>query len=121
MSIEKKYHKSWRDVIRTAILLRDSCRCFICKNQSTSNHVHHCDNNPSNNLPFNLVCVCPQCHLLLSRNRARIILSDSYVFTPHQTVFNNALLDFLQLADKPQADNVCLDFPRVKILGQRPK
>ena len=95
--VKRIYHKSWRDTIRTAILLRDSCKCFICKHQSTSNHVHHCDSNPLNNAPLNLVVVCPTCHLLLSRGRAHIVFDNDYSWSEHQKVFNMALVDFLAI------------------------
>jgi 5-methylcytosine-specific restriction endonuclease McrA len=44
--------------------LRDDERCVICHvpHQTYSVHVHHIDQNPTNNTLENLVCLCFSCH-----------------------------------------------------------
>jgi len=48
--------------IKNVILYIHSYECFMCNFVSTKNHVHHIDRNHSNNDPFNLIPLCPDCH-----------------------------------------------------------
>ena len=53
--------------LRSVILFIYDFKCSWCKFQSISNHVHHIDNNHSNNDAFNLVPLCKLCHISAHR------------------------------------------------------
>ena len=50
------------DQIKKIILFIWSYRCYICKFQSPSNHVHHINENPFDNGSHNLIPLCKNCH-----------------------------------------------------------
>jgi 5-methylcytosine-specific restriction endonuclease McrA len=101
---EKTYHKRWRDIVRTSILLRDSFTCRVCASVSISNHVHHIDNNPAHNHPDNLITLCLECHNLATYRKLH------FTTTPHESGFivNFDLRDVLNLV------NSCLEAERKK-------
>jgi len=45
------------------ILRRDNHTCQMCRKLSSKLHIHHIDQNKSNNCTENLVTLCPKCHL----------------------------------------------------------
>lgn len=47
--------------IRDQVLKEFNYRCAICG--ADQPHIHHIDENPSNNDPENLIPLCPNCHL----------------------------------------------------------
>jgi hypothetical protein len=52
--------------IRTDLLDEFNHRCAVCGTDRPQ--VHHIDENPSNNDPFNLIPLCPNCHLVDQHN-----------------------------------------------------
>lgn len=60
-----RYHKKWRDFIRTVVLIRDDFKCALCSKRSISNHIHHINNSPGCNTSANLVTLCPYHHKLI--------------------------------------------------------
>jgi hypothetical protein len=46
-------------------------RCAKCGTDNP--HLHHIDENPSNNDPLNLIPLCPNCHLVDQHNPTRIV------------------------------------------------
>lgn len=59
----------WSFWIRTSpwridAIIRDKYRCVDCHNGETKLLVHHIDKNPKNNIPNNLVTLCPKCHAI---------------------------------------------------------
>ena len=54
--------------IKPVILFIFDFECVLCGHKSLSNHVYHIDKNHQNNNPFNLVCVCKICHLVIHSN-----------------------------------------------------
>lgn len=62
---DARWHK-WHG-IRTQIRKRDNWTCQDCgyygKGIKRAIHVHHLDENPTNNDPANLICLCARCHL----------------------------------------------------------
>lgn len=57
--------------IRDSILEEFNHRCAICG--ADKPHIHHIDENPSNNDPLNLIPLCPNCHLVDQHNPTKII------------------------------------------------
>ena len=71
-------YAKWFNCMRTLILDRDEYRCVACGDTEmlstrrwrgqivfyTSLTVHHIDENPTNNLPENLVTLCKTCHAI---------------------------------------------------------
>ncbi len=52
--------------IRDAVLGEFNHRCAICGTDKP--HLHHIDEDPSNNDPLNLLPLCPNCHLIDQHN-----------------------------------------------------
>jgi hypothetical protein len=52
--------------IRDAVLSEFNYRCAICGTDKP--HLHHIDEDPSNNDPMNLLPLCPNCHLIDQHN-----------------------------------------------------
>jgi hypothetical protein len=52
--------------IRDAVLSEFNHRCAICGTDKP--HLHHIDEDPSNNDPMNLLPLCPNCHLIDQHN-----------------------------------------------------
>ncbi|MBK8903408.1 MAG: HNH endonuclease [Anaerolineaceae bacterium] len=52
--------------IRDQVLKEFNHRCAICG--ADQPHIHHIDENPSNNDPENLIPLCPNCHLIDQHN-----------------------------------------------------
>ena len=92
-----KYHSKWRDLIRSLILCRDGFRCYLCAFQSLSNHIHHIDDNKRNNEPYNLITLCPSCHLKFTSGRYKLALHNAAQVTPLQNFFNTQVLEVLRL------------------------
>ncbi|NYT05711.1 MAG: HNH endonuclease [Methanomicrobiales archaeon] len=61
VTARQKYHLTAWKKRRTAILLRDGCRCTVCGAQDTL-HVHHIDSDATNDHDRNLVTLCGICH-----------------------------------------------------------
>lgn len=60
---------------RPIILFIDSCNCMVCEHQSKSNHVHHIDNDSSNNDPFNMIVLCGYHHKLVHKLRLECVVN----------------------------------------------
>ena len=48
--------------IKKIVLFIWSYRCYVCKQQSPNNHIHHINKNPFDNGSHNLIPLCKQCH-----------------------------------------------------------
>lgn len=48
--------------VKDAVLKEFNHRCAVC--DADRPHLHHIDENPSNNDPQNLISLCPNCHLV---------------------------------------------------------
>lgn len=59
------------DKIKNELLREYSHKCAICGKDEP--HIHHIDENPSNNKPVNLLPLCPNCHLTDQHNPNRKI------------------------------------------------
>lgn len=44
------------------ILYKSAKTCAVCKNKLKSFHIHHIDEDPSNNSEENLILLCTECH-----------------------------------------------------------
>jgi hypothetical protein len=63
----KKFNKT-KEIIKFIL----DYKCFFCSKQSLNNHLHHLDNDNTNNDPFNFVCLCEEHHRLVHRLRMKI-------------------------------------------------
>jgi len=72
--------------IKNVILFIWEYKCYVCKHQDTSNHVHHFNENAEDNSPFNFLVLCQVHHKLIHKN-ARI----KKIEYPSD-VFNNLVL-----------------------------
>jgi hypothetical protein len=59
----------WKD-LRARILQRDGSRCTLCGSEDHL-HVHHIDQDRTNDLPENLVTLCEICHARVHREMKR--------------------------------------------------
>lgn len=61
ITVRDKYGlKEWKK-LREIILARDEHRCRLCGAEEYL-HIHHRDNDPTNDSPENLVTLCERCH-----------------------------------------------------------
>ena len=54
--------------VKPIILYCWDFRCYVCGKQGLDNHVHHVDHNHWNNLPVNLIPLCPVHHRMVHKN-----------------------------------------------------
>jgi hypothetical protein len=64
--------------IREQVLSEYNHRCAICGEDHP--HLHHIDNDPSNNVTLNLIPLCPNCHLTGQHNPHRALDSRKLQF-----------------------------------------
>jgi hypothetical protein len=57
--------------ISEKVLKEFNHRCAKCGTDNP--HLHHIDENPSNNDPLNLIPLCPNCHLVDQHNPTRLV------------------------------------------------
>lgn len=57
--------------ITSKVLKEFNHRCAKCG--ADNPHLHHIDENPSNNDPLNLIPLCPNCHLVDQHNPTRLV------------------------------------------------
>jgi len=57
--------------IADKVLKEFNHRCAKCG--ADNPHLHHIDENPSNNDPLNLIPLCPNCHLIDQHNPTRLV------------------------------------------------
>ena len=80
--------KRYREM-RPLVMKRDGQRCVLCES-TTRLHVHHIDENPTNNRAVNLVTLCQPCHLKVHFSEQRATLSQqlsAYTETPMSTTY----------------------------------
>lgn len=63
--------------VKNIILFIYDFKCQICGSVSTSNHVHHNDQNRKNNDVFNLIPLCVICHKMVHRNNLKLNIKHS--------------------------------------------
>jgi len=61
-----KSRKSIPKAVKEKVLKEYNYRCAICGNNRPQ--LHHIDENPENNIEFNLIPLCPNCHLTDQHN-----------------------------------------------------
>jgi cytochrome c553 len=95
----KKYHRKWRDIIRSLVLCRDGYKCYFCSFQSLSNHIHHINGNSQDNAPANLVTLCVVCHARFGSNGFRWADTIPPPISPLAEFFNTQIVEAVRIAD----------------------
>ena len=79
--------------VRSIIISIYDYRCVICNKETLNLEVHHCDHDHTNDDPFNLKPVCPQCHQLI-QNFASVL------YPALKASQNRALMRLQQIVSK---------------------
>lgn len=65
-----KYDMKYK-FLRPVIIFLYNFKCQLCKASPSDFEVHHLDHNNKNNDPFNLIPLCPKCHLLIHSGKIK--------------------------------------------------
>jgi len=68
IGVRSKYALPGWKTVRSFILERDGYFCVICKSDAYL-HIHHRDQDPTNDDPENLVTLCDRCHASIHAGR----------------------------------------------------
>lgn len=70
---------------KNVILFLHDYKCYICKYQNISNHVHHIDKNGDNHNAFNLIVLCLTCHQAVHK------LNYTLLYFPEKSYFDSLI------------------------------